>query len=237
MVVQNLTRARRASRRRLGVVLTVLVAAGLTWSVAGASQADPVDLRQPVPEAECGPGSLPETSTQGRVPEADYTSGRYLQGYTCNAAEVARAGTTGGFKTLRYTDSQGNVCAFYDSTALVPPTSLISNLLGGGGIGVVVLDMNDPASPRRTATLTSVAMLSPHESLLVNQERGLLIGTLGTAATAPGVLDVYDVKTDCRRPKLLSSSLSAVLGHESGFAPDGRTLYTGSTVLRSRRST
>lgn len=231
MVVDNRGSARRASRRQLGAVLAVVLAAALTWTLTGASQADPVDLRQPVPVADCGPGSLPETAAQGRVPKADYASGRYLQGYTCNTAAVAREGTTGGFKTLRYTDAQGNVCAFYDSTALVPPTSLVTNLLGGTGIGVVVLDMNDPTRPRRTATLTSLAMVSPHESLLVNAERGLLIGTLGTAATAPGVLDVYDVRTDCRKPRLLSSSLSAVLGHESGFAPDGRTLYTGSTVF------
>ncbi len=173
---------------------------------------------------------MPETGTQGRVPKSDFTSGRAALGYTCNTEEVSHEGVSGGFKTLRYVDAQGHTCAFYDSTSLVPPTSTLTNLAKQAGIGVVVLDMSDPAHPVRTATLTSLAMLSPHESLLVNQPRGLLIGVLGTAATAPGVLDVYDVRTDCRHPKLLSTSLSGILGHESGFAPDGRTLYVSSTI-------
>lgn len=219
-----------AALRRLLVVAALCLGAVGVWSTTSASSVE-VPERVAVPEAECGPGARPETSTQGRVPKADYTSGRYLDGYLCNTAEVAHEGTSGGFKALRYTDSQGNTCAYYDSTSLVPPTSTLSNLLTGAGVGVVVLDMNDPANPRRTTTLQSPAMLSPHESLVVNETRGLLMATLGTVATAPGVLDLYDVKTDCRKPKLLSSTLSAVLGHESGFSPDGNTVYAGSTVF------
>ena len=183
-----------------------------------------------MPAATCGPGSLPETSTQGRVPKADYDSGRAALGYRCNTELVAHQGATGGFKTLRYADSAGHVCAFYDSSQLTSPDALIGNSLNGQGNGVVVLDMADPAHPVKTANLTSVAMLAPHESLLVNQNRGLLVATLGTAATAPGALDVYDVRADCRHPKLLSSTLSALLGHESGLSPDGRTLYAASTI-------
>ncbi len=230
MVEPRRPASRRAAVRRLLLVGSLCAGLALTWSVTSAFSAESPE-RLPVPLADCGPGSLPETAAQGRVPKADYTSGRYQQGYLCNTEEVAHEGVSGGFKTLRYTDSQGNTCAFYDSTALVPPTSTLSNLLTGGGIGVVVLDMNDPAHPKRTATLTSPAMLSPHESLLVNQERGLLAATLATAVTAPGVLDIYDVKTDCRKPKLLSSTLSALLGHESGFSPDGKTFYASSVVF------
>ena len=214
--------------RRLLLTLSVALCAIAAWATAGA--ADTGVSTAAVPTATCGPGSHPETSIQGRIPAADYTSGRYLQGYTCNTEAAAHEGSSGGFKTLRYTDASGNTCAYYDSTSLLPPTSTVTNLLTGAGIGVVVLDMNDPAHPRRTTTLTSAAMLSPHESLLVNQTRGLLVGVLGTAATAPGALDVYDVRTDCRHPKLLSTSLAGILGHESGFAPDGRTLYVSSTI-------
>ncbi|MCW2784806.1 MAG: hypothetical protein JWP74_1323 [Marmoricola sp.] len=229
MVVPNPAQ-RRASVRRLAAVLAVILSVAGAWLAAGPSQAaDPVSTAA-VPRADCGPGSMPETSTQGRVPKSDFTDGRAAEGYTCNTVQVSHEGVSGGFKTLRYTDSQGHVCAFYDSTSLVPPTSTLTNLAKKAGIGVVVLDMTDPAHPVRTATLTSIAMLSPHESLLVNQPRGLLIGVLGTAATAPGVLDVYDVRTDCRHPKLDSTSLSGILGHESGFAPDGKTLYVSSTV-------
>lgn len=230
MVVSHRAAAARASLRRLVLVAGLCLTLGLSWSLTSASSAEDPG-RQPVPAAVCGPGSLPETSTQGRVPKADYTSGRFAQGYFCNTEEVAQEGVSGGFKALRYTDSQGNTCAYYDSTSLVPPTSTLTNLFTGAGIGVVVLDMNDPAHPKRTATLKSLAMLSPHESLLVNAQRGLLMATLGTVAAAPGVMDLYDVKTDCRKPKLLSSTLSSILGHESGFSPDGNTVYSGSTVF------
>ncbi len=73
-------------------------------------------------------------------------------------------------------------------------------------------------------------MLTPHESLLVNKKRGLLVAEMGTAATLPGVLAIYDVKTDCRKPKLLSTTLASLFGHESGFSPDGRTFYTSGTA-------
>jgi hypothetical protein len=224
MVVQLPSAARAAAVRRLLavsaaalLVLGGLVASG-TFGAAGAGGP------APVPRAHCGPGSRPETSTQGRVPNADYKSGRVKKGYTCNTVEVGHQGSSGGFKTIRYTDAAGHVCAFYDSTLTVPRDA-VSNTLSGDGLGVVVLDMTNPARPRKTANLVSVGMISPHESLLVNAKRGLLVGVMGTAVTAPGILDVYDVKTDCRHPKLLSSSLNGILGHESGFSPDGRTYY------------
>lgn len=177
-----------------------------------------------VPRAECGAGDLVETGIQGRVPTADYDSGRAAQGYTCNTEAVGHHGRSGGFKVQRYTDAAGRTCAYYDSTRMLGTN--LDNLFNETGLGVVVLDMTDPAHPRKTANLITPAMLSPHESLLVNQERGLLAGVMGTAATAPGVLDVYDISQDCRRPRLMSTSISAVFGHESGFAPDGRTFWS-----------
>ncbi len=222
MVVKNPSRT-PAVRRLLVVLVAALVVAG-TWTAVGSSGAAAPSVAPPVPRAHCGPGSRPETSTQGRVPTRDYTSGRAAKGYLCNTRQVAHQGSSGGFKTLRYTDARGHTCAFYDSTLTIP-RDIVSNLLSGDGLGVVVLDMTNPAKPRKTANLVSVGMLSPHESLLVNARRGLLVGVMGTAVTAPGILDVYDVKTDCRHPRLLSSSLSGILGHESGFAPDGRTYY------------
>jgi hypothetical protein len=232
MVVPNSPRQTRAALRRLILLLVVGLTLGTGWMLSGVSNAAEEDVpTAAVPVADCGPGSRPETDIQGRVPKADYDSGRALQGYTCNTVETAHQGKTGGFKTLRYTDAAGHTCAFYDSSALTSPDALLANMFNGAGNGVVVLDMADPAHPVKTANLTSIAMLSPHESLLVNQERGLLVGILGSAATAPGFLDVYDVKTDCRKPKLLSSTLAGILGHESGFAPDGRTLYVSSTIF------
>jgi hypothetical protein len=72
-------------------------------------------------------------------------------------------------------------------------------------------------------------MPSPHESLLLNEKRGLLGAELGNPATNASVLDLYDVRTDCRHPVLRSSTPTGGLGHESGFAPDGRTFYITGT--------
>ncbi len=216
--------AQRAVRRS-GVIRLLLVAGVLacTGAVLGlwpsaSSSSFPSALAKPT----CGPGALKETSIDGRVPTADYVSGRYKQGYRCNTTQVAHQGATGGFKVERYVDSTGRVCAFYDSTLFFPKDTLMQ---AAKGLGVVVLDMSNPAKPVKTAELTSPAMLSPHESLLVNQKRGILAAELGNAATYPTVLDLYDVKTDCRHPKLLSSAPTGGTGHESGFAPDGRTFY------------
>ena len=172
--------------------------------------------------ATCGPGSLPETGRQGRVSTADFASGRAAKGYTCNAVQVSHTGSSGGFRTWRYADATGHVCAYYDSTTLFG-TDLIKLQLG-----TVVVDMTRPAHPVETTRLVSAAMDSPHESLSLNRKRGLLAAVLGTPATAPGVLDLYDVSKDCRYPVLRSSSLNGVLGHEGGFSPDGRTFWSAS---------
>lgn len=220
-------RSRRASSlRRLGVVLTALVAGILGLTLSGVMSATGQSLPAPTPQAVCGPGAHPETDIQGRVPQADYDSGRIKQDYRCNTEKVAHEGTTGGFKVIRYRDAQGHVCAFYDSTLLFPKDALFN---AGTGLGVVVLDMDDPTHPRRTTTLETPAMDTPHESVLLNKKRGILGAVSGNPATAPGVLDLYDVRTDCQHPALLSSTPSAILGHESGFAPDGKTFYASST--------
>ena len=217
------THTRAGVRRLVAAVGTAVVLGAGAFGLGAVA----VDSQPPaVPKAKCGPGALPETSIQGRVPLADYLDGRAAKGYRCNTRLVAHQGRNGGFKVLRYRDSQGHLCAYYDSTLLFPKDVLFNAVQG---LGVVVIDMADVTRPRPTATLTSPAMLSPHESLLVNQKRGLLAGVLGNPATNVGILDVYDVHTDCRHPRLLSSSDSPVLGHESGWAPDGRTFWAAST--------
>lgn len=217
-------------RLALALLTSVLVVTGALSAVGDTTSAE---TGPPVAVAQCGPGSRPETGLQGRVPAEDHASGRAAQGYTCNAEEIGHVGSTGGFKVLAYTDAQGNRCAFYDSTRFFP-TDALTNVANGTGLGVVVLDMTDPARPRQTANLTTPGMLTPHESLLVNETRGLLVAVMGNAYAHPGVLDVYDVRTDCRRPRLLSSTPSAVLGHESGLSADGRTFWSagagGSTL-------
>jgi hypothetical protein len=184
---------------------------------ARAAQAEPP--LTPVPRPVCGPGSRPETSIQGRVPAGSEA------GFDCNATLVGQHGSSGGFKTLRFVDKAGHECAYYDTTLLFP-----SNIqtLSERPTGVAVLDMSDPAKPVQTASLLTPAMQTPHESLALNERRGLLVAVTGNPVFYPGVVDVYDLNADCRNPALQSSLPIGVLGHESGFAPDGNTFYATS---------
>ena len=183
---------------------------------------------KPVPRADCGPGSRPETGIQGRVSSKDHASGRAAKGFTCNTelvgsyAEPGAQGTVGGYKVERYVDADGHDCAYYDTTLLFP-----TNLFDATA-GVNVLDMSNPSKPTLTDTLLSPAMQSPHESLVLSAKRGLLAAVLGNPAFNVGVVDVYDISKDCRHPVLRASSPIGVFGHESGMAPDGRTFYSAS---------
>ena len=100
-------------------------------------------------------------------------------------------------------------------------------------LGVAVLDMSDPAHPVQTATLTSVPMLSPHESLSLNAKRGLLAAVSGNPATYPGDVSFYSLAQDCRHPVLDYTGLIARFGHEGAFSPDGNTFWATSTALPS----
>jgi hypothetical protein len=189
--------------------------------------ADPVLTA--VPKALCGPGSNPETGMQGRVPKEEVDSGRAAEGYSCNIQLLGRigednyAGGAGGFKVHRYVDAAGHECGYYDTTLLYP-----GNVSAGQVPGVWVLDMADPANPAFKIALASQAMLSPHESLVLHQGRGLIIAAYGTPATAPGQVDIYSLEPDCRSPQLQSSLPVGTLGHEGTLAPDGKTYYIAS---------
>jgi hypothetical protein len=173
------------------------------------------------PRAVCGPGSRPAPGLQGRVPPNAPDDG-----YTCNTELVSHEGHAGGFKVERFVDKAGHQCAYYDTTLLFPVQSI--QQLQDRATGVAVVDMTDPAHPVRTETLVTPAMQTPHESLLVNQKRGLLAAVMGNPAAYPGFIDIYDLNADCRHPQLQSSLPVGLLGHESGFAPDGKTFYATS---------
>ena len=212
------------------VRLVITSAAVLAVGGAALAAAAPTPSSTPAtPGIACAPGSLPE-QTQGRAPLADVETGRYAKGYTCNVTEVSHTGRTGGYRVERYVDGSGNECAYYDTT-LLWPTAVVDQ--AEHGPGTYVLDMKDPAKPVVTAVLRSPAFQSPHESVRLNQERGLLAAVLAYPTTQPGQVDVYDVSKDCRRPELLSSTPMGVLGHEGGFAPDGLTYYVGSLYFRT----
>ena len=186
------------------------------------------------PKASCGPGSLPEPGLQGRVAKEDVEDGDAAAGYRCNIAEVGHSGQTGGYKVLRYVDKAGHECAYYDTTLLFPINALSLSL---EPTGVAVLDMSDPANPVRTDSLLTPAMQTPHESLNISVDRGVLAAVAGNPAFAPGIVDVYDISADCRHPVLKASAPVGFLGHESGMAPDGKTFYPTSLGTRGLAQT
>ncbi|WP_019874061.1 LVIVD repeat-containing protein [Sporichthya polymorpha] len=177
-----------------------------------------------VPRATCGPGSSPETGLQGQVPLRDRQSGRSQQGYWCNLELLGQhqgEGTT-------WVNPQYKHCA-YNATAFAGIPTKKSQ-------GVQVIDVGNPRKPRLTANLTSPAMLAgTWETLKVNEERGLLAGVSVGPVVGALSFDVYDISTDCTRPKLLNSFSSAdftlpasTINHEGQWSPDGRTYWSSS---------
>ncbi|UUZ59248.1 hypothetical protein [Nocardioides sp. B-3] len=88
MTEQNRTRVRA---RLIMTVLTAAVVMVGTLTMTGQAQGGREP--QPVPRAECGKGSRPETDIRGRVPAIDYASGRVDRGYRCKRAPSPTAAT------------------------------------------------------------------------------------------------------------------------------------------------
>lgn len=224
-------RSVRSTRlRQLAAALSMLLF-GSGLAPAQASLPDPSADFSPTPGVACRSGDLTE-STQGRVPAADFASGRAALGYTCNADQVSHVGSEqsgtgggGGYRVFRYTDTVGHTCVFYDTTLLFPANVRTT---AAGGTGVWVLDVSDPANPRHVATLATPAMQSPHESLSLNARRGLLGAVFANPGAHAGQFDLYDVSRDCLHPALASSTPTGILGHEGSFSPDGDTYYSAS---------
>ncbi|WP_067862262.1 LVIVD repeat-containing protein [Nocardia shimofusensis] len=220
----------RISRARPLALLTAGVAAAMMVPVgAAADLRSDIETavheffevgRNSVPRADCGPGSMPEPGLQGDVTAADRDSGRSTLGYSCNISLVGQFPGRGA----GITSTSFEHCAYLGSTF---PSSLF-----GEGRGVQVLDVSDPAAPRPTANLTEPAMMAgTWESLKVNTERKLLVGTGVPALTGAGFLSVYDI-SDCAHPRLLNPGPGTnplmplpITTHEGGFSPDGRTYW------------
>src|SRR4051794_39837618 len=160
---------------------------------------------QQVGKPKCQPGDKVETGLQGQVPLADRASGRAAEGYNCNLQIVGRLETHGWISLDTYGD-----CAYFSDTS------------GTVDTGTLAVDASDPSHPVKTDYLTARGMGNTWESMKVNAPRGLL----AAGHDSQNVLDVYDVRTDCRHPKLLfSGDMPTGVGHEGTFSPDGRTFY------------
>ena len=199
----------------VGLLSPLLTACGFAGnssaSKEGESPAPEVQevFEGPVARANCGPGSMPETDIQGRVPISDRDTGRSLFPYTCNLELVGSNSNRGaGWQMAWYDD-----CAYHNTNP------------GAGGDGVQVIDATDPANPKTAGALNTDAMKDPWESLKVNEKRGLL-AAVGPGAIGPLSFDLYDVTLNgCAQPYLLASKPIDGIGHEGNWAPDGRTYY------------
>ena len=206
--------------RKLASLLAILLPLVTLTGVAHSTAAEPV-FEGPVPPATCGPGSVPEHGLQGEVPKADRDSGRSRLGYHCNLELVGQYQGEG----QSWQNAWYGHCDYFNT--VFPGRERRP--------GVQVVDVSDPAHPRLTVTLTTPAMLGPHESLKVNQRRGLLgaVAAWSPAGNEPVFFDVYDLTADCAHPVLRASvPLNMPIGHEGNWAPDGLTYYSASTLVR-----
>ncbi|GAA0954193.1 hypothetical protein [Actinocorallia libanotica] len=220
---------RAAGERRWVKALAGASAVGVAVSLALVGQAATAEaggVSSVVPRAECGPGSSPETGLQGQVPLADRRNGRSKQGYSCNLELVSRFQGEG----------QGAVGARYGTCQYLGTTLL--GALNSKKPGVQVVDMKNPKKPRLSTTLVSPATTAgTWETLKVHEGRGLLAAVSVGMLTGGFFVSVYDVKTDCARPRLLNgikgTSLTmpgAIPGHEASWSPDGRTYWAAGNV-------
>jgi hypothetical protein len=218
-------RNRRTGRRAAGALALASLTGSLVAGGAGQAAARaPVDTK--VPRADCGPGSAPETGLQGQVPLADRESGRSQRGYECNLELLSRYQGQG----------QGTVGASYGHCQYLG--TILPSAVSAKRPGVNVVDMSDPARPRLSDSLLSPATLGgTWETLKVHEGRGLLAAVSVGALTGGFFVSVYDVKTDCAKPRLLNGINGTKLtmpglfpGHEASWSADGRTYWTTGTV-------
>jgi hypothetical protein len=140
---------------------------------------------------------------------------------TCRSGDKAETGVQGlGTDVRCNVDIKGQVAAehflslaWYGSCAYV-----------NGATGTTVIDASNSASPAVVTRLTTAGMQSNWESMKVHEGRGLLVGYQSNAP----ILDVYDVKTDCKAPVLKKSFNLGGSGHSGNFSTDGSIYYASS---------
>ncbi len=175
------------------------------------------------PLVPCGPGSHPEPGVDGRVP-----AGSAAAGSTATSRLSPIRAPRAASRSSATSTPHGHDCAYYDTTLLFPLNALNP---GAGSAGVEVLDMSNPAHPTQTDTLTTLPMLSPHESLNLNPARACSRPSTATPRPSPDS-SPSTTSTPTAATRCSSRSLPvARFGHESGFSSDGKTFYATSTAL------
>ncbi|MDQ1498932.1 MAG: hypothetical protein QOI86_2272, partial [Actinomycetota bacterium] len=130
-----MTRRSRLSVIGLGVFGLLLLPGSAAFGQAAPRRSV---FEGPVPRAQCGPGSRPETGLQGQAPLADRDSGRSSGGYSCNLDLVGHYGAAEGFEGAEWQMTWYDHCAYYDTRLSGTQQRR----------GTVVLDVSDPALPR-----------------------------------------------------------------------------------------
>ncbi len=184
---------------------------------------DPENLPGPalaaVPRAECGPGSRPLAGHAGPRAAEDMDSAGRRARLDLQRHPVSNHPTPGGFRVWRYVDRSGRDVRLLRHLAVAP-----ANCPAGRGPspGVAVLDMTDPEHPVETATLTTPAMLSPHESLNLNVRRGLLAAETGNRHHCRGSSRSTTSAPDCRHPVLQSATRRSASATRAASLPTAR---------------
>ena len=204
------------------VVLASMAVAGPAVATAPPGYNDLTDVwPTAVAPASCREGDRIETGIQGEVPLADRKSGRSTEGYNCNVDLIGQyQGQGAGIVSATYEH-----CSYTGSTF---PTNYL-----GPNAGVQVIDASDPGAPVLSEVLTEPAMVGgTWETLKVNKERGLLVGTGVAILEGAGYISVYDISQDCAHPRLLNTGTGSQLTmpmpittHEGDFSPDGNTYW------------
>jgi hypothetical protein len=206
--------------RAFALIPLVVLCSLLGGSVASAhgprggdngASTDRVPWTGSVPKAHCAPGDHTESGLQGQTTAQERFSGDSERGYNCNLTVVGEYRGEGTYS--QDGPAYDGDCAYMGTDNVTPQQQ---------HPGVVVVDASDPQHPQPTAFLDdTAAALDPHETLLVNQRRHLLVVSEHDGPD----FAVYDT-SDCRHPVLKADiQLPGSHGHEGAFAPDGRTYY------------
>jgi hypothetical protein len=177
------------------------------------------------PAKDRAPCEMPETGLQGQVPLGDQLSGRSQLGYRCGLELLGQesVGNRGAnFQLTWYGD-----CA-YVSTAHFP--FFAADLAVGAlpvdpappGNGIAVIDVHDPTRPSTTTILADGTDYNGWEADEVNEQRGILVVS-GTGTQ----MAVYDVRDDCKHPRLRSITTLPGTSHGLRISADGRTAWGG----------
>jgi hypothetical protein len=180
---------------------------------------------QAVPKAACSEGDRPETGLQGQVPLSERAG--VFKGWWCNLRLVGQWEGEGASWQLASFDS----CAYYSQADRVrstgdPEDTTNPTKPGFEHPGTVVTDVSDPAKPAATDYLNDPGTNDSWESVETNMARKLV----ASAEEAGPGFAVYDISQDCQHPRKLFGGDVEGTGHAGGFAPDGKTYWSGQTL-------